>query len=518
MLEVVLLDPKKIDQFPGNVRRRNAPQDVARLAENIKQLAVEGGRPNEPEAFLISPITVRPSSAKPGRFENICGSRRHAALTKLKAKAIPCFVRELTDKQAIEISATENLQRDDLHPIEEADAYKHMLDAGMDVKQIADMAGRSESHVYRRLRLNQMEPEILEDFWSGKHHENVRAEHFIEIAKLPTHAAQLSVYKRLATEPDWRMNIAAFRKWVFRDAARRLKDAPFTQTVQLPVIGSVAGEKLPTCKGCQKRSDAQQALFDDSQIDGVSCLDPVCWDGKVAAHIQHSLDNGMSGIKQEEEWQGNERYVTARDLINKKDTDLPREKVIILEGHDRGKVIQMIPREAVKPEQLEEWARDKENRKPKSVNDGPRKVHKEEKSDIDQAMSLLVGKMRSMERDDAETIFETLMKECGSAVRKLAGARIGLDLSSYEAKASLPQDKKEAHTAVWTLLLTSRCEHYGDQREALKNIAKLAERYKIKGEERKMIDAIYDTWIDGRGAYHANGRDRYKARLAGAAA
>lgn len=511
MLEVQMIDLRLIDQLPGNVRRRNTKKDVAGLAENIKLMAAEAGTPDKPEAGLLSPIMLRPSAAKKGRYENVAGSRRFNAMALLKASTIPAFVRELTDRQAVEISATENLQRDDLHPIEEGDAYKHMLEAGMTIAEVVETAGRSESHIYKRLKLNDLEPSISKAFWEGTAPEFVTPPFFIEIAKLPTHEGQLKMYDMLKRSPGYNTpSLGDFKGWIRHNFSRDLKRAPFDLKQALPVFGGAEGETMTPCNECPKRSDKQKALFgDDDDMKGAQCLDQTCWDVKVAAHIQHSLDSGMAGIDTNEEWQGNERFLSRHD---EKPKGVKPQKVIVVDGHQKGAIVELYPRPEGKA------APDK----PKRVTDpnAPRKVSKQEQEDIDQMYTLLVGAMAPFEPHDAQTIFDTLRLAAGSVVLKMVARRTGIDIEPYQLRGSfkMPSNSAERHTLVWTLLLTELCQHYGDARDALKNLMAVAKRYEVGGETMAAMQNIYDTWLTAKGGARPNGKDRHKARTEGAAA
>src|ERR1051325_5469934 len=92
---------------------------------------------------LISPITVRPQRNRPGFHELVVGERRWRAAKKAGVLTIAAIVRELTDKQVLEIQLIENVQRVDVHPLEEADGYEELLEKhGYDVDGIAAKTGK----------------------------------------------------------------------------------------------------------------------------------------------------------------------------------------------------------------------------------------------------------------------------------------------------------------------------------------------------------------------------------------
>lgn len=506
---VDLIKVSHLVPFPHNARKRNTKKDVADLAANIKELAGDG----EIHDGVIQPLIVRSTSAR--TFEVVCGSRRLAALDSLKADRAPCVVRELTDEQAITVSAIENLQREDLHPIEEADAYKHMMEgAGMDVKEIAAIAGRDPSHVYKRLRLNELAPAITKAFWTGKHDDDITPAHFIEIAKLPTHELQLRAWQVINDENGYERTISELRYWITQSGSNRLSAATFTEAAKLPVLNGKEGETHPTCKGCPKRSDdkIQGQLFEGvfHKQDGAQCLDPQCWDRKTAAQIQVRLDEGIAGIDDKERWQGNERYIPESAAPDK----APKEKVMILGGFDNGKIVEMVPRDAVDPKKVASWAGGEEGKSAATDSSGQRKVYKQEKEDIDEAMAILVGAMESFSRPQGELVFHGLRAVCNQAVLKLVGKRTATEVERYGyGNFTLPKNPKEFHDLVWNLVLAAHCEPYGDLRQSFKAMHDLVKkRNLLNAEQKKAFNALYGTWFDGAGRARPNGRDRYKER------
>jgi len=103
---------------PSNYNARKT-FDADALKELAQSISVHG---------LIQPITVRRKGEKGEHYEIICGERRFRACRMLKLAEIPCIVREVTDEQAYDLSISENLQREDVPPMEAAEAYKRLID------------------------------------------------------------------------------------------------------------------------------------------------------------------------------------------------------------------------------------------------------------------------------------------------------------------------------------------------------------------------------------------------------
>lgn len=125
-----------------NARKTFDSEALKELAQNI---FVHG---------LIQPITVRPKGEKGERYEIICGERRFRACRMLNMATIPAYVREATDEQAYDLSISENLQREDVPPMEAAEAYKRLIDTKRyDIPTLALQFGKSEKTIYQTLKL-----------------------------------------------------------------------------------------------------------------------------------------------------------------------------------------------------------------------------------------------------------------------------------------------------------------------------------------------------------------------------
>ncbi len=145
------------------------------------------------EHGVLQPVLLRPWPAgkKPPKstkgvdvgflnYEIVAGERRWRAAQAAGLAEIPALVRELTDTQVLEIQVVENLQRTDLHPLEEADGYRRLVAAKYDVARIAERVGRSVAYIYDRLKLANLVDEARELFLAGK----IQAGHAIVLARL----------------------------------------------------------------------------------------------------------------------------------------------------------------------------------------------------------------------------------------------------------------------------------------------------------------------------------------------
>ena len=116
---------------------------------------------------VVQPIIVRPLSATPGQYELVAGERRWRAAQLAGLHRIPAIVRDIPDQEAMAVALIENIQRQDLNPIEEAKALVRLVDEfGLTHQEAADAVGRSRVSVSNLLRLLTLETDVrhmLED-------------------------------------------------------------------------------------------------------------------------------------------------------------------------------------------------------------------------------------------------------------------------------------------------------------------------------------------------------------------
>lgn len=143
-ISVALIDP-----LPGNPRKNFDEKALDELAASI---AARG---------VIQPIIVRTISG--GRYQLVAGERRWRAAQRARLHEIPSLVRELSDREVTALALIENLQREDLNPVEEARAYGRLAEQdGMTQSEIAKMVEKSRSHVANIQRLLSLPGSVLD--------------------------------------------------------------------------------------------------------------------------------------------------------------------------------------------------------------------------------------------------------------------------------------------------------------------------------------------------------------------
>ena len=290
---------------PSSTNRPNRSgfdsKSIAELADSIR---VPG---------IIEPLVVRAKAD--GRHEIVCGERRWSAAKLLKLETVPCIIRALTDEQARKVQIIENLQREGLHPVEEAQGYADLIaqrtPEGRAINTIDSLAkdiGKSPAFVYGRLKLLDMPQVALDASLNGK----LYASGALLIARIPdpklARKAALEVLdpygtgegeereKRALDKDIEPMSYRAAKEHIQNHYMKRLRQAKFDREDEdLVPVEMVNGERRcgGKCSDCPWRTgnlrlllpgEAQERLRADSEpIATDVCTNPSCFKRKTEA-------------------------------------------------------------------------------------------------------------------------------------------------------------------------------------------------------------------------------------------
>jgi ParB family chromosome partitioning protein len=142
-----------IEPHPDQPRRHFDEEALDELARSIGKRGV------------IQPVIVRPLGE--GRYQLVAGERRWRAAQKAQLHEIPALIRELEEPDVMAIALIENIQREDLNPVEEARAYQRLAE-DLPPSTVANMVGKSRSHVVNMQRLLDLPPAVLEHLEAGR--------------------------------------------------------------------------------------------------------------------------------------------------------------------------------------------------------------------------------------------------------------------------------------------------------------------------------------------------------------
>jgi len=141
---------------PFQPRRLFAAEELAALADSIR---VNG---------ILQPILVRRRGTQPNAYEIVAGERRWRAAQLAKLHEVPVIIRDLGDREALELALVENLQRENLSPLEEAEGYRRLMEEFRNTQEaLAEHVGKSRSHIANMLRLLSLPDEVKAIIDSG---------------------------------------------------------------------------------------------------------------------------------------------------------------------------------------------------------------------------------------------------------------------------------------------------------------------------------------------------------------
>jgi len=310
--------------------------DKAALKELTDSIKAQG---------VLVPLLVRPVDkltakvvhhAQAQIYEVVCGSRRHSAAKEAGLAAVPVRICDFTDEQVMEIQIIENLQRQDVHPLDEAQGYARLMKNGRyDATGLAAKVGRSEGYVYRRLKLCMLIEPAQKALWG----EQINVAHAELIARLQP-ADQKKVLDFATTRTN--CTAAVLEHYIAENVLLRLREAPFDKKHAALVPG--AGP----CTSCPKRTSAAPLLFPEVGRDD-RCTDPACWTAKIEAHIEQALaqgDGDSKPLRLSEEYSYGQVKDTGivqagkwREIGRKAGRCEHARKGVIVKGHGRGKVM-----------------------------------------------------------------------------------------------------------------------------------------------------------------------------------
>jgi ParB/RepB/Spo0J family partition protein len=237
---------------------------------------------------VVQAIVVRP---KQERFEVVFGKRRFLASDIAKKATVPCVIREMSDDGAFELQIVENLQRENLHPLLEAAAFKRLYDKAYKqtknhdqaITVVAERIGKKyrPEDIAKRLKLNDLVDEAKQAFRS----ERLILGHAEELARLRPEE-QTATLKWLLSRTT-RANgkevpivpgVPELRVWIRQNIFLDLRQAPFDTSD--PNLHA----KMGPCSSCEFKTGNQPGLFNDVQ-QGDTCTVPSCWRQKRDNHL-----------------------------------------------------------------------------------------------------------------------------------------------------------------------------------------------------------------------------------------
>ena len=298
--EVQKIPVADIHPSPMNPRKTFYEEAICELADSIKQHG------------LLQPITVRETYDENDKlfftgYEIVMGERRFRAWKENMAvvpnfpTSIPCIVRNMTDEEALDAMITENLQRKDVDPIEEAFAFGQLHANGKSIEEIAVRFGKSARFIQERIKLDKLLPELKQ--WVTKGWMNIGAA--MHICKLTPDEQEQFCNEYVAegigddTDPITKSDAMSFTDDLFM----RIDRADWKPDFE--------GSCKTTCEKCPFNNANVGCLFYEMKPHDATCTNRARWDAKRASWLYQMIDDNA-------------------DVLVKKGEDLEAGKTIIL--------------------------------------------------------------------------------------------------------------------------------------------------------------------------------------------
>ncbi|MBN9617260.1 MAG: chromosome partitioning protein ParB [Acidobacteriales bacterium 59-55] len=264
-----------LSESKTNPRRIFEDAALKELAESIRTQGV------------LSPLLVRPLDER--GFEIVAGARRYRAAQIAEAETVPVRIVNLTDAETLEAQLVENLMRRDVHPMEEAQGFRALLNLDepkYSIEQISARTGKNPAYVTARLKLTELAPVVVDAFYR----EEIGVGHALLLAKLQPGQQEQAL--AACFKEDWSaggqkpkrilLPVRNLQFWIESNVLLILKLAPFDKRdgQLVPAAGS--------CVDCPMRTGHNKLLFSDlGKLD--ACTSPNCYQAKVDAHVAKAI-------------------------------------------------------------------------------------------------------------------------------------------------------------------------------------------------------------------------------------
>jgi ParB/RepB/Spo0J family partition protein len=243
--------------------------DVIELSDSIEKHGV------------MQAILVRLHPTSKDKYQVIFGHRRFLAASIAGFTSIPANIKIVADDDILELQVTENLQRKDVHPMDEAIAFRSLMDKKKySIEEIASRFAKSPEYIAQRLKLNDMVPDAQKLFKQNK----MLLGHALQICRL-----QPADQKQVLGTGGTMRTVADLRDTIDRSIFRTLSKAPWS------LDDADIYPKAGACSSCSKHSGCGNLLFKDI-TDKDRCFDKACFDTKASNHLFKTVSSTIETL------------------------------------------------------------------------------------------------------------------------------------------------------------------------------------------------------------------------------
>ena len=256
--DIVNIDINKIYANPEQPRKVFDREKIEVLSNSIKNYGV------------LQPIVVKPDDS--GKYMIIAGERRYRASRKANLKEMPAVIKDIPMKDLMEIALIENLQREDLNAIEEALAYKSLIDHySVTQEEISEAVGKSRPHITNTLRLLNLSKKVM----SMVEDNRITPGHGKALLRIPDHNIQLQIAERIIEEELSVRETEKLAKKILEneniDTEKKIKQKDIYIVDVEERLTNIFGTKVNISKG-KKKGKIEIEYYNDEDLNSIVSL------------------------------------------------------------------------------------------------------------------------------------------------------------------------------------------------------------------------------------------------------
>ncbi len=392
------------------------------------------------EKGVLMPVLVRliKTCGQPEKYEVIAGNRRLRAARKAGKESIPAKIVEMNDIEAQEAQIVENLQRQDVHPLEEGEAYRKLIEESKyETSAVAAKVGKSESYVKQRLFLTNLEKKPAEAYRSGKINDGIA----VLIARLSAGDQEKVLFIINHRNEYNPFSVKELKKWIEENIYSSLENQPWLKSKELmEVVGK-----------CQECEPTRASLF--GPVKEGACTDLKCWNRKMGKYIDHRAKKEKLSKVSSEYGQSTKEIRTKSDyteIEKKKERCESTHKVIIAAGAGLGKIIEICSNSKCKKHYNSQTEYDlTPEEKAKRKAEAKKEAEKQKKKDEDKQKKFqgAIAKIKyPLSQKHLDALLDFAFYRCGVSFQQPAAKLLGAEPVKREETIGWDEKKKVMRT------------------------------------------------------------------------
>lgn len=293
------------------------------------------------EKGVLVPVIARYGKTGHKLYEIVAGNRRFRAAKKAGLEEIPARIEMMmSDEEAQEVQIIENLQRENVHPLDEAEAYFRLVKTTDDIKVTAAKVGKSDTYVRNRIMLNNLAEDLKTAYRQGSLNDGQA----FEISRLSPEGDQQKALKKVTDHQQWgkTMSVSDLKEWIEHTFFDELSFQPWLKSKE-------AMEAVGECQECPKDTNT---LFGETKQG--ACTTSKCHARKMNRYITWMKKQNPELVLVSSEWRAKKGVLSNDDYRKASKTDKGAKQALIVTGKNKGRIIYVtvirMPEPAITPE------------------------------------------------------------------------------------------------------------------------------------------------------------------------